>query len=209
MYIMEKSSLSRREDFSEVSEVSELIPDFFPRNAALLLLILSIFTIFIIVYSVDYVNKEDGTEEGKRLPFVSEGLLRAPYAKEMIVLIFLAFIFVLRTRCDLIAEFITWIWLFSFFNQKNSTEHKSYVSVAGGLTYMLIMLQRQSLGRYSRQLKVSLTVSAGFLLWTIFRFGDDVRNNWFVTEYIFLFLIAIAMIMRTLYAPICRIPRKR
>jgi hypothetical protein len=193
----------------EPSEVSELIPDFFPRNAALLLLILSVFTIFIIVYSIDYVNKEDGTEEGKRLPFVSEGLLRAPYAKEMIVLIFLAFIFVLRTRCDLIAEFLTWIWLFSFFNQKNGIEHKSYVSVAGGLTYLLIMLQKQSLGRYGRQLKILLTVSAGFLLWTIFRFGDDKRNNWFVTEYIFLFLIAIAMIMRTLHSPICRIPQRR
>ena len=176
---------------------------FFPRNAAGLLAMLSLVAIFVIVYSIDYVNQEDGTEPGKRLPFVSEGLFRAPFAKEGIVLVFLAFIFVLRTRCDLFAEFITWIWLFSFFNE-NRTSHQAYVAVAGGLTYALIILEEKSMGKWKSWMKVILTFAAVLHLGVLFSYGDDLRNNWFVSEYIFLFLIAIAMVMRALYSPDCR-----
>lgn len=182
---------------------AESIPDFFPRNAAVLIMILAVIAIAVIVYAVNYVNQQDEIEAGKTLPFVSEGLLRAPYAKEAIVMVFLAFIFVLRTRCDLLAEFITWIWLFSFFNQENGIEHRAYVTVAGGLTYLLIMGEKQSLGPYRRAIKVCLTLAAVALIWTLFRFGEDVRNDWFVTEYFFLFIIAVAMILRTLYSPRC------
>jgi hypothetical protein len=181
----------------------ETIPDFFPRNAAVLIMILAVIAIVVIVYAINYVNQKDGVEAGKTLPFVSEGLLRAPYAKEAIVMVFLAFIFVLRTRCDLLAEFITWIWLFSFFNQENGIEHRAYVAVAGGLTYFLIMGEKKSLGPYRRVIKVCLTLAAVALIWTLLRFGDDVRNDWFVTEYLFLFIIAIAMSLRTLYSPHC------
>mmetsp|Transcript_4170 Transcript_4170/g.6512 ORF Transcript_4170/g.6512 Transcript_4170/m.6512 type:complete len:193 (+) Transcript_4170:1696-2274(+) len=182
---------------------AESIPDFFPRNAAVLIMILAVIAIAVIVYAVNYVNQQDEIEAGKTLPFVSEGLLRAPYAKEAIVMVFLAFIFVLRTRCDLLAEFITWIWLFSFFNQENGIEHRAYVTVAGGLTYLLIMGEKQSLGPYRKAIKVCLTLAAVALIWTLFRFGEDVRNDWFVTEYFFLFIIAVAMILRTLYSPRC------
>ena len=179
---------------------------FFSQNAAALLTLLSIITFMVIVYSISYIDQIDscGSEENLKIPFISEGLLRAPYAKEFIVLVFLAFIFVLRTRCDVVAEFITWIWLFSFFNQKNDAVHKMYVIVAGGLTYMLIMMtEAKNLGRYSSLVKSLLSLSAFFLLVVILTTGEETRNNLFITEYVFLILVSVSMILRVLYTKQC------